>query len=63
MDTSPWRSTNLKQTFPLLTRRSPFLLRSQCWELGQLWLYNSDGRQLDGLQMQPPHLLCRADGG
>lgn len=49
--------------FLLLTRSSPFLLHRQLWEMGQLWLYNSGRAQPDGLQMQPPHLLRRADGG
>lgn len=48
--------------FLLLTRCSPFLLCRQFWELGQLWLYNGGSHQPDRLQMQPPHLLCCADG-
>lgn len=54
-----WKLRNPKAAVPVALPSSC----SQLWELGQLWLHDSGGGHPDRLQMQPPHLLCRADGG
>lgn len=54
-----WKLQNPKAAVPAALSFSC----SQLWEVGQLWLHDSGGGHTDRLQMQPPHLLCRADGG